>query len=176
MCKALQLLTLIVSLLGYMCLLSSEVHAFYHKVNVSPTGKCWMYKVFIGNWHLVTKETIVKEFQSSNFHAILPALTCISSVQCYRLLFLQMNVSPTWKLWHIGGVTLTSSLSSQRQTVCKTLEFPTLIVSFHGKLVSLPFSNIVLFTVKWKILCLINTKGRKYFFEIQTKFSKGNIL
>jgi hypothetical protein len=53
-----------------------------------------MSKVFIGNSQLVTKEKIFQESQGSNFHAILPALTWVSSIQHNRLFNLQVKFHP----------------------------------------------------------------------------------
>jgi hypothetical protein len=65
-------------------------------------------EIVCGNSHLVLKENNAKDSQASKFHAIMPALTCVSFIQHDSFLFLTMNVSPTWKGWQIWSIPLTS--------------------------------------------------------------------
>jgi hypothetical protein len=78
-----------------MYLLPSSVQAFTI-VNVSATKIHWMKNVFCGNSPLVKKENIIKDSQASNFHAIMPPFTCVSSTEhdrllSYKWMFLQLE-------------------------------------------------------------------------------------
>jgi hypothetical protein len=61
------------------------------------------------------KGSMLLDTAACNLDADLPADTCISSIQQYKPIFTKVNVSATWKCWHLRSITLRFTLCSRRE-------------------------------------------------------------
>jgi hypothetical protein len=107
-----------------MCLLSSVVQAFAIKWRFLWLENAEWRKYSLEIHTYFQKENTVKDSQTSIFHAVMSALICVPAIKHYRLLFLQMNVSPTWKRWQKRVFLWQGNSVLKRKQCVRYLSFP----------------------------------------------------